>query len=714
MQKKKEKFFNRELSWLNFNQRVLQEAAHPDHPPLERLKFLAITAANLDEFFMVRVGGLQLLRKAGRRSPDAAGLSPRLQLEAIRKQALQMVAAQSDLYLNHLEPLLSAGGIHRVRPEALTLEQEEYLAKLFTEEIFPVLTPAALPAKTDAPAFHNLSLYALVRLAPDPSAPEDRYAVLPLGRPFERMIVLPSSGGRLFILLEDVLRKYISRWFPGLDVLECAIFRVTRNADVTVREEESSDLLAGMISILEERRWSDCVRIELEASASRTLQTFLCTLLETSPENVYRIKGPLNLKDLMPLTGIEGFEPLKTASWLPQPSPLIDPRRPLFEQISSGDLLLYHPYESFDPVVRLIREAAADPSVLAIKQVLYRTGSGSPILTALEEAAAAGKAVTVLIELKARFDEERNIDKAQRLEEAGVQVVYGVHGLKTHAKVCLIIRREPQGIVRYVHCGTGNYNEITARLYGDISLMTCDEALGTDASLFFNSVCGYTQPAGLRKVSMAPLNLRDRLIELIDGEISRSRQGHKGLILLKMNSLVDELLIRKLYEASQAGVKIRLNVRGLCCLRPGVPGLSKNITVTSIVGRYLEHARIFYFYRGGDEQLFIASADWMPRNLDRRVELMIPVEHPACRRRVIEIIKTHCDDTVKSWTLLADGTYVRTALLPGVKKEIDSQQLFHRQACAAAAESSRSTRTRLRPHRPAPKKKKSGKARKTP
>ena len=713
MQNKKQKFFNRELSWLNFNRRVLQEALNPAHPPLERLKFLAITASNLDEFFMVRVGGLQLLRKAGKRRPDAAGLTPRMQLDAIRKEASRMVEEQYDCFLHQIEPLLSAGGIQHIQTNALTAEQEHFLVNLFCNEIFPVLTPSALTAENRNFTFKNLELYALIRLAPGPEEPTPRFAVLPLGRPFDRRIVLPSSGGHAWILLEEVVCKYASRWFSGEEVLECTLFRVTRNADVSVREEESSDLLAGMVSILEERRWSDCVRLEIEASASRTVQSFLCTLLEITADQVYRINGPLNLKEFLPLSGIEGFPSLKADSWFPQPSPRIDPKRSLFEQIAAGDLLLYHPYESFDPVVRLIREASADPSVLAIKQVLYRTGSDSPIIAALEEAAQAGKSVTALVELKARFDEERNIDKAQRLEEAGVQVVYGVQGLKTHAKVCLIVRREPQGIVRYIHYGTGNYNEVTARLYGDISLMTCDEQLGMDASIFFNSVCGYAQPSGLNKVFMAPLNLRSRLIELIDGEISRSRQGHKAQILLKMNSLTDELLITKLYEASQAGVKIKLNIRGICCLRPGVPGLSKNITVTGIVGRYLEHARIFYFYRGGEEPVFIASADWMPRNLDRRVELMIPVQDPAARRRLIDILKTHCDDTVKSWTLLPDGNYVRTASLPGTKKEIDSQHRFQRQACEAAGEISRSTRTRLRPHRPAGKKK-SGKPRKTP
>jgi len=694
------KFFNRELSWLDFNQRVLEEAKEPRTPLLERLKFLAITASNLDEFFMVRVGGLQLVRKAGKRQPDAAGLTPKMQLDAIQKRVRQMIGEQYDCYKNELEPALAKNGIQRISPDALNGAQEQYLSRLFTEEIYPVITPVALQDGSPCPAIQNLGLYMLVRLTAETEGREDRYAVLPLGQPFGRFTILPSENGHAFILLEDVIKKHLGRWFTGLNVLECAVFRVTRNADIAMREDEASDLLSGMASILEERRWSNCVRIEIEASASRAAQNFLCRLLETDSADVFRIDGPLNLKDFLPLSRIEGFSTLKEKSWYPQLSPQVDRHLPMFEQIAENNLLLYHPYESFDPVVRLIEEAAEDPAVLAIKQVLYRTSSGSPIITALAEAAEAGKSVTALVELKARFDEERNINWAQRLEQAGVQVVYGVQGLKTHAKVCLIVRREPQGIVRYVHYGTGNYNDTTAKLYSDISFMTRDDDLGADASAFFNAVCGYSQPSGLSKVFMAPLGIRDRLVELIDGEIERSKQGHKALILLKMNSLVDEALIQKLYEASRAGVRIKLNVRGICCLRPGVSGLSKNITVTSIVGRFLEHARIFYFYRGGEENVFISSADWMPRNLDRRVELMIPVEDRSSRRRLIEIIKTHCDDTVKSWTLLSDGTYVRTATLPGKKKPVNSQQFFYDQACRAIREAAQAIRTTLRPHRP--------------
>jgi polyphosphate kinase len=700
MSDKEKKFFNRELSWIGFNQRVLEEAKDPQNPLLERLKFLAITASNLDEFFMVRVGGLQLIRKAGKRQADASGMTPKMQLDAIQKRVRQMAGEQVDCYQNMLEPALANGGIQRIKPDALNGEQQQALTRLFTEEIYPVLTPVALHEGSPCPAFQNLALYMLVRLAPEAGGREDRYAVLPPGQPFGRFITLPAEKGHSFILLEDVIKMHLSRWFTDLTVLECLTFRVTRNADIAMREDEASDLLADMASILEERRWSDCVRIEIEASASSAAQQFLCQLLKADPSGVFRVDGPLNLKDFFSLSRIEGFNELKAEGWYPQPSPQIDPHLPMVEQIAANNLLLYHPYESFDPVIRLIEEAAKDPAVLAIKLVLYRTSSASPIIAALAEAAEAGKAVTALVELKARFDEERNISWAQRLEQAGVQVLYGVQGLKTHAKVCLIVRREPQGIVRYTHFGTGNYNDDTAKLYSDVSFMTRDDDFGADASAFFNAVCGYSQPSGLRKLCMAPLGIRDRLVELIDGEIERSRRGHKALILLKMNSLVDEQLIGKLYQASQAGVRIRLNVRGLCCLRPGVPKLSKNITVTSIVGRYLEHARIFYFYRGGEEKVFMSSADWMPRNLDRRVELLIPVEDRSGRRRLIDIIKIHCDDTVKSWSLLSDGTYVRTAALPGKKKNISSQQFFYEQACEALQKAARTSRTTLRPHRP--------------
>jgi polyphosphate kinase len=696
MKLKPEHFFNRELSWIDFNQRVLEEAKNETNPLLERLKFLAITASNLDEFFMVRVGGLQMLRKADRRKADASGLTPRQQLAAIGKRVRQMNAEQ-DLCFQELEQQLSKAGIRQLKMNGLNIEQQQTVDRFFNEELLPVLSPIALEAGAPAPAFRNLQPYLLIRLAGEEA---DRYATLALGAPFGRFFELPCDSGGESILLEDIVRAHISRWFTGFDIKETVLFRITRNADVAVREDEAGDLLAGMTTVLEERQWADCVRIEVEAAASRDARSRLCELLDADHKDIYPVSSRLNLKDFMELSFITGFVNLKAEAQHPQIPPQIDRQEPMFDQIAEQSILLYHPYESFDPVIRFIREAAADPDVLAIKQVLYRTSTDSPIIAALADAARAGKAVTALVELKARFDEHRNIGWSRQLEKAGVQIVYGVRGLKTHAKVCLVVRREPQGIVRYVHYGTGNYNDSTARLYGDISYFTCDEDLGADAVQLFHAVCGFSQPAGLRKAGMAPLNLRDKLIQQIDGEIEHARQKQKARIRVKINSLVDTALIEKLYEASRAGVQIQLNVRGVCCLRPGVPKLSENITVTSIISRYLEHARIICFHNGGDEKLTISSADWMPRNLDRRVELLIPVEDPRSRRRLLEILKIHCSDNVKSWTLLSDGSYVRTGTLSGRKKKIDSQQFFYDQACEAVAEAAKRSRTALRPHRP--------------
>lgn len=696
MSLKPEHFFNRELSWLDFNQRVLEEAKNEDNPLLERLKFLAITASNLDEFFMVRVGGLQMLRKADRRKADASGLTPRQQLAAIGRRVRQMNAEQDQCFQT-LEQQLSKAGIRQLKINELNMEQQQAVSRFLNEELLPVLSPIALEDGSPPPALLNLEPYFLIRLAGEQS---DRYAILSLGKPFERFFELPSDSGGETILLEEMVRAHIQHWFTGFEIKETVLFRITRNADVAVREDEAGDLLSGMTTVLEERQWADCVRIESEAGASRAIQTRLCELLGADKKDLYPMSRPLNLKDFMAICSITGFVNLKAEAQHPQSSPLIDRQEPMFDQIAEQSLLLYHPYESFDPVVRFIREAAADPSVLAIKQVLYRTSSDSPVIAALADAARAGKAVTALVELKARFDELRNIGWSRHLEKAGVQIVYGVRGLKTHAKVCLVVRREPPGIVRYVHYGTGNYNDSTAKLYGDISYFTCDDDLGNDAVQLFHAVCGFSQPTRLRKSGMAPLNLRDRLIQQIDNEIEQARQKQKARIRVKINSLVDEELIRKLYEASQAGVQIHLNVRGICCLRPGVPKLSENITVTSIIGRYLEHARIISFHNGGQEKVTISSADWMPRNLDRRVELLIPVEDKRSRHRLLEILKTHCADNVKSWTLLSDGSYIRTETLTSRKKKIDSQQFFYDQACEAVAEEAKRSRTALRPHRP--------------
>jgi polyphosphate kinase len=527
---------------------------------------------------------------------------------------------------------------------------------------------------------------------------EPRFAVIPFGRSLQRFVTLPSDGGYVYMLLEDMVRLYVERFFPGEPILECVPFRITRNADLGVQEDQASDLLAEIEEVLVARKESACVRLEISDRVTTNMLSFLKSTLGLEEHDVYAVPGPLDLSALWRLTEESGFDRLRSLPWPPRPSPLIDASKSLFETITERDVLLYHPYESFEPVIRLIEEAAADPDVLAIKQTLYRTSRNSPVVAALIHAAEQGKYVTAIIELKARFDEARNIEGAKNLERAGAQVLYGVKGFKTHAKICVIIRREPQGIVRYMHFGTGNYNESTARLYSDVSLMTCDPDLGSDATNFFNAVTGYSQPQRFRKIEAAPIALRDRLIDMIEAETERKKQGQKARITAKLNSLVDPRIIEALYEASDAGVKIRLNIRGICCLRPGVPNLSENISVVSIVDRFLEHARIVAFHHGGDVRVFISSADWMPRNLDRRVELLTPVEDPMHRDRLIEILDLYFSDNVKAHVLQTDGSYRRTKRKKN-QKAVRAQEVLYQEACAAVEEAEKSRRTAFEPHR---------------
>ena len=692
-------YLNRELSWLEFNQRVLDEAADPSVPALERLKFLAITASNLDEFFMVRVGGLRLLTGEGRTTLDPSGLTPKQQLAAIHQRVHQMVAEQERVLLEELEPLLAAGGIYRAVAGDLYGEQWQYLSQVFDEEIGRIVTPAAVPDVARFPLVANLGLHMAIRLRPRADDPKRRarYAVIPLGGALQRFVALPGEGTRRYVLLEDVVRIFADRLFPGERVAEAVVFRVTRNAGMNVDEDGASDLLAEMEGVLDARTFSECIRLEMEAQATKTMADFLRRALRVGGEEVYTTRAPVSLGDYMALAGIEADESLRYAGMPPQASPSVDASLPMFQQIAKADILLCHPYESFEPVLRFLREAASDPDVLAIKQVLYRTSRDSPIVEALRQAAASGKYVTVLVEVKARFDEARNIDWARRLEMDGVQVIYGVKGLKTHAKICMVVRREPGGIVRYMHFGTGNYNERTAKLYSDISLFTCDEDFGADSSAFLNAVAGYSTPQAFRRLAVAPIGLREKLIELIEAETERRRQGQKARIDAKMNSLADTDVIDALYRASQAGVKIRLNVRGICCLRPGVKGLSENIQVVSIVDRFLEHARILVFHHGGDERVFISSADWMPRNLRRRVELLVPVEALGCRRKLIGILEACLKGTCKARRLLPDGGHER--LVAG-EKPVRTQWALYEMVTKALASGRRSRRNVFEPHRP--------------
>ncbi len=701
------RFFNRELSWLEFNQRVLDQAHDDSLPLLERLKFLAISGSNLDEFASVRLGTLQGLLEEGRRQADAAGLTPEQQSRVVLGRMRQFVSDQYACFLDELTPALAKAGIKRVVPHELSAVQMQIATAVFKGELFPILSPMAVDPEGETPLLMNLALHLAVRLAPASESAENtnasgafpcRFALIPFGRQRQRFITLPGDGEANYILLEDVAMLHVGQFFPGETVVEAVPFRITRNADVELREDSAVDLLAGMQEILDARKVSACVRLELADQVTAETRSFLERLLDVDADDVFLIPGPLELSAFMRLTSTQGFDHLKDEPWPPVASPQIDPAKSLFETIAERDVLLYHPYESFEPVVRLIEEAAADPDVLAIKQTLYRTSSRSPIVVALKRAALNGKYVTALVELKARFDEARNIEWAKDLERNGVQVIYGVKGLKTHAKICLIVRREPQGIVRYMHFGTGNYNEQTALLYSDASLMTCDEELGADATSFFHAITGYSQPQRFQKLEAAPISLRDRLLEMISIEVNNKKQGRKALIMIKLNALVDERMIEALYQASQAGVKVRMSIRGVCCLRPGVPGLSENITVNSVIDRFLEHSRLLYFYHGGDDRLFISSADWMPRNLDRRVELLVPVEDSAAKARLLAILKLHLQDTTKGRLLQPDGKYTRVTAENGSEK-LRSQAELYRQAQAALQAAEQQPVSMFEPHR---------------
>ncbi|MFV1966774.1 MAG: polyphosphate kinase 1 [Pirellulaceae bacterium] len=699
MKKKPTRYINRELSWLEFNQRVLDEARDKSIPLLERLKFLAITASNLDEFFMVRVGGLQIRRNGGVTKPDPAGMTPAQQLTAISQRAHRMKEDQYICLMNEVEPALAEAGIRRLRPSEMSERQLDAAEQVFENEIYPILTPIAVSSAEDFPQLINHTLNVCVRLpVAEGGEAAWRFAVIPFGRYSRRFFTLPSDGGYVHSSLEDLVEMFVQRYFPGNQVEECTPFRITRNADIAVRDDTASDLLADMEEMLDARKVGDCTRLEIADCAGPEMLDFLQATLEVRNEDVLAVPGPLALSDFMQVTDVSGFDKLKYKPWPPQRSPDVDPTMSMFDVLTEHDLLLCHPYDSFDPVVRLINEAADDPDVLAIKQILYRTSRNSPIVRALARAAEKGKYVTAIVELKARFDEARNIEWAKFLEQSDVQVIYGVKGLKTHAKCCLIVRREPQGIQRYVHFGTGNYNDSTAKLYSDISFMTTNEELGADATSFFNSITGYSQPPKYRKLVAAPIGLRERVLEMIEGETNRKQQGQRAHIVAKVNALVDSKIIEALYTASQAGVDVKLNVRGICCLRPGVPGLSENISVISIVGRFLEHARIFYFYHGGDERVFISSADWMPRNLDRRVELLVPVEEVNARRRMISILDSYFGDTAKARRLLDDGGYERVRP-DDPRKAVESQASLYQEACAAIRMAGQSQPTMFEPHR---------------
>ncbi len=690
-------YINRELSWLEFNQRVLDQAVRTDLPLLERLKFLAITASNLDEFFMVRVGGLQMLRRSGSRAKDICGLTPTRQLKAIRSRVGLMIEEQYALFHGEILPWMEINAISPLAMEDLGATQSLTLEQYFNNQIYPLLTPLDMEA-AEAPVLPSLKLLMGVELK-DNETSETRIGVVALPDGLPRRVAVTVGDKERYVMLEELVRAFIGNVFPGESVQASAVFRVTRNGDIAVQEEDALDLADEMEEVLVARKFSECVRLEIEASAPAALHERIMQIVGAGKEEVYALKGPLMLSDFMEMAFSPGNDQLKVEQWSPQPSPAIDPTLSIFENIANGDILLNHPYESFEPVLRLVEEAAEDPDVIAIKQVLYRTAKNSRIVAALKKAAESGKQVTALVELKARFDEARNLEKAEELQRSGVQVVYGVKGLKTHAKICLIVRREQGMLRRYCHFGTGNYNESTARIYTDISYLTCDDQLGADASQFFNSVTGRTKLMRFRKLYPSPAMMKSRLIELIEGEAERARQGEIARIAAKMNSLQDVEIINALYRAADAGVDIELNVRGICCLKTGPRPNGKAIRVVSIVDSYLEHARIFFFHHGGTPQLFIASADWMTRNLDKRVELMIPVTGARLARRLKGILDACFKDNAQACEILPDGTSERVLRKKG-QKSFRLQLHLTKEARRLAKDKERERREMLEPHKP--------------
>ncbi len=702
-------YINRELSWLNFNLRVLEESQCASNPPLERLKFLAITASNLDEFFMVRVGSLTVVSRSSPDSTDIVGLTASEQLSQIREAVLKFYKTQYQCFRD-LEQTLAKKGIVRVRPEELNDQQTNQLEVYFKNEILSAIAPMAISRMVDFPMLAGTRLCICVRLKNDPQRQlphvadvsaddaEDRFVVIPLGKKLRRFVTVSSDERYSYILLEDVIGMFLSAIFGGQDVVEWSPFRITRNADMTLDEDAVADLLSGMKRMLEERAKLGCVRLEFPEATSLEMRSFLQDTIEAPDATVYTSEGPLDYSVFFDLATLPGFKALKDVPWPPQPSPDFPPGQDPFEIIEEKDRMLYHPYQSYDPVVKFIRSAAEDANVIAIKQTLYRTSRDSEIAKALIKAAENGKHVTVVVELKARFDEARNIQWARQMELAGVDVIYGVKGLKTHAKLCIVVRREPTGIRRYVHVATGNYNESTANLYSDVSYFTCDEKIGLDTVHLFNAITGLSVPQPFDRISAAPIDLRETLIDLIRVETNNAKAGNSAEITAKLNSLVDRQIIDALYEASQHGVKIRLNIRGICCLRPGLPGLSENITVISVIDRLLEHARIVNFRHDGDNRLFISSADWMGRNLNSRVELMVPVEAKDCKSRLIHILETYFQDNVKARRLLSDGSYEPVKRAKG-QPPFRSQEQLYEEACEMFAAHANPRTTVFKPHR---------------
>ena len=660
---KPEYFYNRELSWLKFNLRVLKEAMVKDTPLLERLKFIAISASNLDEFFMVRVASLWSNFDSGVEKRDASGMSVHEQLVAISQAAHEQVRTQTKSLIA-LMAEMDAVKLHFRRVKDLSELGKDWLEEYYREVVFPVLTPMAVDASRPFPFLANKTLNLAVELIKADG--EHSMGLIQVPSVLDRIVEVEPEGKRTFVFLEDIIASHCHDLFKGCHILDMVSFRVTRDSDLDLEEDDSVDLMKEVEESLRKRKRGAAVRLEIFKTNNNRIKRFLEENLDVTEMEVYEINGPLDPTCFFKFIGMKGMWPWLYEPFVPQRPLELPDDSDLFAAIRANDILLHHPYESFDPVVKLVNDAADDPQVLAIKQTLYRVSGNSPIVAALARAAENGKQVTVLVELKARFDEENNILWARSLEKAGCHVIYGLVGLKTHAKIILIVRKEDNGIKRYLHLGTGNYNDSTAKLYTDLGLMTANDEFGSDASAFFNLLSGYSEPPVWNKLVMAPLGLREKIYALIDNEIAMVRSGREGHIIAKMNSLIDQPVIQKLYEASAAGVHIDLIVRGICGLRTGIEGISDNITVRSIVGRQLEHSRIFWFANGGEEQLYLSSADWMPRNLNDRVELFFPVETEEHIHRIKALLDLYLRDNVGAHMMQSNGTYrrVRNKLEP--------------------------------------------------
>jgi polyphosphate kinase len=652
------------LSWLAFNERVLEEAADAAIPLLERVKFAAIASSNLDEFYMVRVAGLQQAVHDGDASTDPGGVTPLEQLRAVRERAQLFVSALYRLVNTELIPALANQQVRLLNYRDLDEGQRVALSAFFHEAVLPVLTPLAIDVSRPFPLLSSLSLNVAVLLRPAAGDSEPRLGIVQVPQGLARLVRLAGTAGVSFVLLEQIIQAHLPQLFPGQEILQAAVIRLARDAELEFDDEGGRTQLELVERELRRRRRRDVVRLEVEASASAQLVQLLAGQLDVTSDDVFAVDGPIDLRVLMGLVELAGFDELRDPAFQPV-NFLSGAQSDLFAVLDERDVILHHPYDSYDPVIAFLAQAADDPDVLAIKQTLYRTSVGSQLIASLQRAAERNKQVTVIVELTARFDEERNIHWARALEEAGAHVIYGVRGYKVHAKICLVVKRTTGGLRRYVHLGTGNYNERTARLYTDFGLLTTSRVIAEDATAFFTALTGYSDPPRMKKLAMAPTDLRHRFLKLINRERLRAEAGQPAEIIAKMNSLIDEEIIGALYGASQAGVNIRLNVRGICALRPGIPGVSANIEVVSIVDRYLEHSRIYYFLNGGDDELYLASADWMTRNLDKRIELLFPVERAPHKAKVLFALRAMFLDTMKSHWLGPDGVYRRRPLPPG-------------------------------------------------